>query len=93
MPSVSKLLKFHLFADDTSIFFSDQNLRTLENTVNHEVSEWLTANKLPLNVEKSNFLLISSSQHNLSYQVNLSSNDTSIIQKDYIKYLGVILFF
>ena len=94
MPSVSKLLKFHLFADDTSIFFSDQNLRNLENTVNHEltkVSDWLTANKLTLNVEKSNFLLISSSQHNLSYQVNLSIDDKSIVQKDCIKYLGVII--
>ena len=50
MPHVSKLLTFYLFADDTSIFFSDQNLRNLrnlKNTVNHEftyVSGWLTAN-------------------------------------------------
>ena len=66
----------------------------MENTVNHELTkvlDWLTANKLTLNVEKSNFFLISSSQHNLSYQVNLSINDKSIIQKDYIKYLGVIV--
>ena len=94
MPLVSKLLKFHLFADDTSIFFSDQNLRNLENIVNHEltkVSDWLTANKLTLNVEKSNFLIITSKQQNLSYQVDLKINNKSIIQKDYIKYLGVIL--
>ena len=94
MPSVSELLKFHLFDDETGSFFSNQNLRNLEYIVNHEltkVSDWLTANKLTLNVGKSNFLLISSSQHNLAYQVNLSINDKSITQKDYIKYLGVIL--
>ena len=55
-----------------------------------KVSDWLTANKLTLNVEKSNFILISS-QHNLSCQVNLSINDKSVVEKDYIKYLGVIL--
>ena len=61
MISVSKLLEFYLFANDTTIFFSDQNLRNLENTLNHyltEVLDWLTANKLTLNFEKSNFPLI-----------------------------------
>ena len=93
MPSVSKLLKFHLCADDNSIFFSDQNLRNLENTVNHEltkVSDWLTANRLTLYVEKSNFPLISSSQHNLSYQVNLSINDKSILQNVIFKWQNLL---
>ena len=65
MPSASMLFKFNLFADDTSIFFSDKNLTNFENTVNDELTkvlDWLTANKLTLNVEKSNFLLISPTQ-------------------------------
>ena len=81
MPSVSKLLKFHLFADDTSIFFSDKNVRNLENTVNAElmkVSDWLNANKLTLNVDKSNFLLISSPQKKISCTVNLKIHNKSI---------------
>ena len=65
MPSASMLFKFNLFADDTSIFLSDKNLTNFENTVNDELTkvlDWLTANKLTLNVEKSNFLLISPPQ-------------------------------
>ena len=40
---------FYLFADDTNIIYANNNLRTLESTVNSElakVSEWLKANKL-----------------------------------------------
>ena len=50
----SQKLDFHLFADDTSRLFFEQ-------TVNSEltnISDWLLANKLSLNVSKSNFLII-----------------------------------
>ena len=56
----SKILNFHLFADDTSIFFSNQDSRTIEKTMNQElshVSNWLNANKLSLNISKSSFIL------------------------------------
>ncbi len=55
-------LNFCLFADDTSILFANKNLDLIEQTVNTQltnVSEWLLANKLSLNVSKSNFLIIS----------------------------------
>ena len=67
MPSASKLFKFHLFTEDTSIFFSDKNLTNFEKTVNDELTkvlDWLTANKLTLNVETSTFLLLSPPQKN-----------------------------
>ena len=47
---------FYLFADDTSIIYANNNLRTLESTVNSQltkVSEWLKANKLTLNIKKN----------------------------------------
>ena len=47
----SKEFTFYLFADDTNIIYANNNLRTLESTVNSElakVSEWLKANKLTL---------------------------------------------
>ena len=94
MSSVSKLLRFHLFADDTSIFFSDKNLSNLENTVTDELTnvfDWFTANKLTLNVDKSKFLLISPPQKEISHEINLKIQNKSIKQKDYIRYLGVIL--
>jgi hypothetical protein len=53
-------LDFHLFADDSNLFYSNRNLEVLERNLNEQllkVHEWLCANKLALNVEKSNFVL------------------------------------
>ena len=56
----SDLLKFFLFADDTSTLLCDKSLQQIEITYNKElnkISEWLRANKLSLNVSKSNLLI------------------------------------
>ena len=52
----SKILKFFLFADDTSTLLTSKNIQEIENIYNKELSavaEWLNANKLTLNVKKS----------------------------------------
>ena len=56
----SSILSFYLFADDTTTFFSHKDFQTLQQTINTElahVSAWLIANKLSLNVGKSNALV------------------------------------
>ena len=48
-------LKFYLFADDTNLLYADKNLKSLESTVNNELSKvyiWLITNKLSLNIKK-----------------------------------------
>jgi hypothetical protein len=53
-------LHFHLFTDDSNLFYSNRNLEVLERNLNEqllEVHEWLCANKLAFNGEKSNFVL------------------------------------
>ena len=62
----SEILKFYLFANGTSIFYSHNDLRNVEMTLNNElikVSEWLIANKLTLNVSKSDFVIFHPPQH------------------------------
>ena len=54
--SSSDLLHFILFADDTSVFMSHNNLHTQADSFNSEInklSEWLINNKLVLNVAKN----------------------------------------
>ena len=89
-----------MFADDTNLLYADKNLRTLELVVNSELHkgyEWLTANKLTLNIKKSNFIIFHLHQKKIDYQVNLRifDNDSQTFlpleQKSYVKYLGVLI--
>ena len=57
----SDKLKFYLFADNTNLLYADENLKLLESTVNAQifrVYNWLIANKLSLNIKKSNFVIL-----------------------------------
>ena len=93
-------LRFYLFADDTNILYADKNLKDLETTVNNELQNlynWLTANKLPLNIKKSNFVIFHPYQKRLVYQPKLCIFDNEknkyvrLESKVYIKYLGVLI--
>jgi AAA+ ATPase superfamily predicted ATPase len=58
--NTSNCLSFILFADDTNIFYSDKNINSLINTLNHElvkVASWLTGNKLTLHPSLYSFIL------------------------------------
>ena len=49
-----------LFADDTNLFFSHFDSTTLMNLVNSEMLklfDWFKANKLSLNIQKSNYII------------------------------------
>ena len=58
-PSISKILEFYLFADDTSIYVESDNLLTLQKIVNGElrkVKKWLEAKRLALSIIKQAML-------------------------------------
>ena len=59
------LLDFHLFAEDSSLFYSAKSLSELESTITCQLShvhKWLYANKLSLNIQKSSFLIFHPTQ-------------------------------
>jgi hypothetical protein len=93
MAFVSKVLHLILFADDTNIFHAGNDIATLINTLNQQlslISEWFVANKLSLNVGKTNFIIFCPRQKKYSLN-NLSVlfNGTKINQVKYTKFLGV----
>ena len=58
----SDKLTFYLFADDTNLLYADKNLKSLETIVNCELFKvvgWLIANKLSLNIKKTNYIILS----------------------------------
>ena len=78
MGNCSTKLDFHLFADDTNLFFAAKNLKNLEITVNEELSKgnnWLVANKLTLNLDKSKFCCLPPTSRKLQLQLFVSTTN------------------
>ena len=94
LPNSSKLLSFFLFADDTNIYFEADDLTSLTNTINRELSKvksWLDCNKLALNIDKTNFVLFHSPRKKLPDTVILKFGKKKIQMTKYVKFLGVLL--
>ena len=68
-----------------------QHLETMLNNHLYNVNEWLCANKLSLNIEKSNFVVFHPPQKKSQYWMNLKINNKTLQEKSSIKYLGIII--
>ena len=81
------------FADDCALSFIDNSVANLLDTCNHDLNifkSWSDANRLTINIEKTNCILIS----NILGSVPLGSIKLDNIELDLIsdtKYLGIII--
>ena len=90
----SSILNFFLFADDTTVFYSDKTNPETGNILNTElnkVSDWLASNKLSLNIAKSNFLHISLNKAKNKKTINIQINSVPVNEKTATKYLGTLI--
>ena len=88
----SKILNFFLLADDTSTLLI-KKIEEIEKIYNEElrhVSEWLNANKLSLNIGKSNLILFQKCQTKRTYKPEIKIMRELIKEKEFTKYLGVL---
>ena len=87
----SEVLSFILFADDTNIFYKHKDIEVAVSIVNNElskVSDWLSANKLSLNISKTNCIIFHPYQKN-EIQVDLFIADNKLQYVDDTKKIGV----
>ena len=81
-----------LYADDTTIYVSGDNIPSLYNIINKEmknISEWFKANKLTLNTNKTTYMTFG---NKLTEENNcISLNNTQIKKCDVTKFLGIYL--
>ena len=97
LKNVSKLIDPIMFADDTNLFTSHKDVRTLINITNNELkklNDWFTANKLSLNTKKTQFSLFHKSTMKDSIPLKipkLTINDKEITRCQSVKFLGVLL--
>ena len=94
MVNCSKLLHFILFADDTNLFFSCKNINELIDTVNGELdklAEWFRANKLSLNISKTNYILFGFKHGKQNMCRDILIDGKSIEQVTHTTFLGVYI--
>ena len=92
--SCSSLLKFLLFADDTSIICCNKDISVLVNTINDELTKlasWFCANKLSLNISKSSYIIFGRKSIPNSTLLDISINTTPLSRVKNIKFLGVVV--
>ena len=84
-----------MFADDTNIFFTGRNYETIYECANKQlcnIDHWLIANKLSLNVEKTNHVVFRTTNSKPpSNNLTLLIRNKRINRVTSSKFLGVIL--
>ena len=83
-----------LFADDTTLFKTDANVRRLISAVRSDLctlTDWFNANKLSLNLNKTNFILFRPPNQTIDTDVELIINNIKIDQVKFSKFLGLLL--
>jgi Reverse transcriptase (RNA-dependent DNA polymerase) len=83
-----------LFADDTTLFHSDKNFVNLINTTNVELDKlavWFRANKLSLNVKKTNYMLFGHKSRPDTTTYNLVLHNHILEQVTSVKFLGIYI--
>ena len=95
MCQISNIYDLFLFADDTNLFFSDFDFPTLMKLINSEIlnlSNWFKANKLSLNIQKSNYVIFKTRQQKRDeFILNIEMNGFKMNQVKEVNFLGVIL--
>ena len=80
--------------------FAEKSFKSLETVVNKElgcVCDWLLANKLTLNIKKSNYVIFHPHQKKTGIDMNLKVFDNehktlkNLERKNFVKYLGVLI--
>ena len=91
LSTVTKLLAFIMFADDTNIFSSGKNLDYITFLVDIElktINTWFSVNLLSLNIKQTNYMLFGNKK---LCDVPIQINKEHITPVCQTKFLGVII--
>ena len=94
LPNVSKKLNFYLFADDTNIYYESKSIYDLVRNINAElqnVQKWLDANRLSLNISKTNYIIFHSSSKTIPSDILIKIGEQHITRVNHVRFLGLLL--
>ena len=87
-----KFCKVHHFADDTNLLCLSNSIKKLSKLVNADLKHllnWLNANKISLNVKKTEMIIFKSKQKKLEGDLKIKLCGKRLHPTESVKYLGV----
>ena len=87
-----KFCKVHHFADDTNLLYLRKSIKKLNKFVNIDLKNlinWLNANKISLNFEKTEMVIFKSKRKKFNDAVKIKLSGKKIYPTASVKYLGV----
>ena len=87
-----KFCKVHHFADDTNLINFNSSIKVINKPVNKDLktlSNWLNANKICLNVSKTELILFRSAKNQLAFGLKLKLNGKRLHPTNSQKYLRI----
>jgi hypothetical protein len=96
LPNCLKHTRCNMFADDTQINTSSNNIDSIANILNEDlinVSDWMKANKLSLNASKTEYMVIGSHKrlHQTQSDPPITLGDNQIKRVKVTKSLGLMI--
>jgi len=83
-----------LFADDTTVYYTGSDMKVMFNNVNLDLkllTDWFRANKLSLNVSKTNYVLFQNRYNRvINSDYSITIGNSIIEQKSEAKFLGLM---
>ena len=94
LPNAAKLAECLLFADDTRIFLSHNDLSYLISTMNVELEKinvWMKTNKLSVNIGKTNYIIFKPKQKSIAMNMTVLFDKNSLNRVNVVKFLGIFI--
>ena len=84
--------RVHHFADDTNLLYFSNSIKQINKYVNIDLKNlvhWLNANKIALNVSKTELVVFKPNRKKLDYEIKLKLKGCKIYPTASVRYLGV----
>ena len=92
LPSVTPIFHMLMYTDDMTLYCNLNGVNS-EGKINNElsrISEWLSSDKLSLNIKKTKFMVFHTPQRRVNYPV-LKLNNVNIKRVSQFNFLGVVI--
>ena len=87
-----KFCKVHHFTDDPNLFHFNKSVAKLNKLVNQDMENltvWLNANNIPLNVEKTKLVIFKHQRKKLVTEIKIKLNRKQLYPSQSVRYIGI----